>query len=315
MTIRLSWFLRFMFLAVLLVVGCASQSRRAVAMSQTDAGSFERSVGGLTSRSDQLMGHIPALSEQRRSEFQLVQSTDWDLQWCIDESRQPVVSGMKYSDAKNIFMEAGVYTPNDFDGVKFGYCLPITPNTNAQTWCDTPIFVFFRPDLSRDEMLSAFAHEMAHVLQFRLWKNAGYSCFGSDPEISALREEAALSAEEHAMEILFRGRRVYFRNLCRKPLSLFVVVQPLPWAPWRDIGGWEVPAQSYTTLFDDDEPLRTTNRNIWFYAETLDRQRVWSGSLTRTYQGRKYGVMKAPTFVTGPRDTVDGAFEFAVTCP
>ncbi len=222
-------------------------------------------------------------------------------------------------EVRDRFIDAAVFEHSDFVGVRMGWCDMSLWGAWGRTVCDNPIQVFFDYELQngnmRGDLFATFAHEMDHALEYKEWRRDGKPC--TDlllPEYSAVVEELAERASYEAMRVLYEGRKVYFRNGCGKPVSLFVVIQPLPGAAWRSAGWWNLPAQSYYTLTMSDAPIRTTNRNIWFYAETPDGD-IWSDSATTwNLQERDYGVMKASTSVAGPRGTVEGAFEFAVTC-
>jgi len=84
---------------------------------------------------------------------------------------------------------------------------------------------------------------------------------------------------------------VYVRSNCKFSFRIFVVVYE-PSGEW-EYHGWytfEPHENQYTRLLSAGNPIVTKIDHLFYYAELIDRDFVWSGDLVRSFGGRDYGL-------------------------
>ncbi len=224
------------------------------------------------------------------------------------------------SDAAQLHINSGVLTQEDFSGVLMGWCDLVDKSpgveTLGQAHCRPPMSVFFDSRLqsrqffsSRGYIIHTFAHEMEHIRQYR---SEGCEAPSS---LSSQQEELAEIAADRAVGVLTFGRYIFVENLCHKSIRFILMFRPHWTLPYKVDGWWALPAGSIIGLTDrDGNGLTTSDKNIYFYAESEDG-RKWTGQDRVRFQGQDYGVMKANVYIYGDRRHSGGSFNFGLSCP
>jgi hypothetical protein len=114
-------------------------------------------------------------------------------------------------------------------------------------------------------------------------------------------------------DCFYTGNKIYFKNNCNKPIRMALRIKQscgIGAGEWNTYGWYNFdPKEGYTYLMHGNIPLRTKNTVIYYYAESTDGTKTWSGDIYRDVHGETVPMKK---YTLSKRS--DGNYQFAIKC-